>query len=88
MNLTGSLRTMLLVCVAILWLGGCGATVTVAKKYQMSALPYVEWRVSECVSTDRAIDQIEFVNLSEWIINAESVIKKYERQVDMFNDSD
>ena len=54
----------------------------------MSALPYVEWRVSECVSTDRAIDQIEFVNLSEWIINAESVIKKYERQVDMFNNSD
>ena len=54
----------------------------------MSALPYVEWRVSECVSTDRAINQIEFVNLSEWIINAESVIKKYERQVDMFNDSD
>ena len=88
MNLTGSLRRMLLVCVTILWLGGCGATVTVAKKYQMSALPYVEWRVSECVSTDRAIDQIEFVNLSEWIINAESVIKKYERQVDMFNDSD
>ena len=54
----------------------------------MSALPYVEWRVSECVNTDRTIDQIEFVNLSEWIINAESVIKKYERQVDMFNDSD
>ena len=88
MNLTGSLRRMLPVCVAILWLGGCGATVTVAKKYQMSALPYVEWRVSESVNTDRAIDQIEFVNLSEWIINAESVIKKYERQVDMFNDSD
>ena len=54
----------------------------------MSALPYVEWRVSECVSTDRAIDQIEFVNLSEWILNAEYTIKKYERQVDMFNDSD
>ena len=88
MNLTGSLRRMLLVCVAILWLGGCGATVTVAKKYQMSALPYVEWRVSECVSTDRVIDQLEFVNLSEWILNAEYTIKKYERQVDMFNDSD
>ena len=88
MNLTRSLRMMLPVCVATLWLGGCGATVTVAKKYQMSAMPAMNWRVSECVSTDRAIDQIEFVNLSEWIINAESVIKKYERQVDMFNDSD
>ena len=54
----------------------------------MQALPIVEWRVSECVNTDRAIDKLEFVNLSEWIINAESVIKKYERQVDMFNDSD
>ena len=88
MNPTVSLRRMLLVCVAILWLGGCGATVTAAKKYQMSAMPAMNWSVSECVSTDRAIDQIEFVNLSEWIINAESVIKKYERQVDMFNDSD
>ena len=54
----------------------------------MSAMPAMNWRVSECVNTDRAIDQLEFVNLSEWIINAESVIKKYERQVDMFNDSD
>ena len=54
----------------------------------MPALPYMEWRVSECVSTDRVIDQIEFVNLSEWILNAEYTIKKYERQVDMFNDSD
>ena len=88
MNPTKNLRMMLLVCVAILWLGGCGATVTVAKKYHMQALPIVEWRVSECVNTDRAIDKLEFVNLSEWIINAESVIKKYERQVDMFNDSD
>ena len=88
MNLTGSLRTMLPVCVAILWLGGCAGTVTVAKKYAMPALPTMEWRVSECVSTDRAIDQIEFVNLSEWILNAEYTIKKYERQVDTFNDSD
>ena len=54
----------------------------------MPALPYMEWRVSECVNTDRVIDQIEFVNLSEWILNAEYTIKKYERQVDMFNDSD
>jgi len=54
----------------------------------MSAMPATEWRVSECVSTDRAIDQLEFVNLSEWILNAEYTIKKYERQVDMFNDSD
>ena len=88
MNLIRSSRTMLLVCVAILWLGGCAGTVTVAKKYAMPELPYVEWRVSECVSTDRVIDQIEFVNLSEWILNAEYTIKKYERQVDMFNDSD
>ena len=73
---------------AILWLGGCAGTVTVAKKYAMPALPATEWRVSECVSTDRVIDQIEFVNLSEWILNAEYTIKKYERQVDMFNDSD
>ena len=88
MNLTKSSRRMLLVCVAILWLGGCGATVTVAKKYPMPALPTVNWNISECASTERAIDQLEFVNLSEWVINAESVIKKYERQVDMFNDSD
>ena len=88
MNLTGNLRRMLLVCVATLWLGGCGATVTVAKKYVMPELPYVEWRVSECISTDRVIDQIEFVNLSGWILNAEYTIKKYERQVDMFNNSD
>ena len=88
MNLTRSLRMMLPVCVATLWLGGCGATVTVAKKYPMPELPYVEWHISECVRSDRAIDQIEFVNLSEWIIHAESVIRKYERQVDMFNDSD
>ena len=54
----------------------------------MPALPTVNWHISECASTDRAIDQLEFVNLSEWVINAESVIKKYERQVDMFNDSD
>ena len=88
MSLTRSLRRMLLVCVTILWLGGCGATVTVAKKYYMPALPTVDWHISECASTERAIDQSEFVNLSEWVINAESVIKKYERQVDMFNDSD
>ena len=54
----------------------------------MPELPYVEWRERECVSTDRVIDQLEFVNLSEWILNAECTIKKYERQVDMFNDSD
>jgi len=53
----------------------------------MPALPTVDWHISECASTERAIDQSEFVNLSEWVINAESVIKKYERQVDMFNDS-
>ena len=88
MNLTINSRMMLLVCVATLWLGGCAGTVTVAKKYAMPALPAMEWRVSECVSTDRVIDQIEFVNLSEWILNAEYTIKKYERQVDMFNDSD
>ena len=88
MSLTKSSRRMLLVCVTTLWLGGCGATVTVAKKYHMPALPTVDWHISECVSTDRAIDQLEFVNLSEWVINAESVIKKYERQVDMFNNSD
>ena len=88
MSLTKSSRRMLLVCVAILWLGGCGATVTVAKKYPMPALPVVNWHISECASTERAIDQIEFVNLSEWIMYAESVIEKYERQVDMFNNSD
>ena len=85
MNLTRSLRTMLPVCVAILWLGGCAGTVTVAKKYPMSALPYVEWQADR---DRRAIDKIEFVNLSEWVMNAEYTIKKYERQVDMFNDSD
>ena len=85
MNLTRSLRMMLLVCVATLWLGGCGATVTVAKKYPMSALPYVEWQAD---GDRRSIDKIEFVNLSEWVMNAEYTIKKYERQVDMFNDSD
>ena len=53
----------------------------------MPELPYVEWHISECVRSDRAIDQIEFVNLSEWIMYAESVIEKYERQVDMFNNS-
>ena len=51
----------------------------------MTALPYVEWQAD---GDRRSIDKIEFVNLSEWIINAESVIKKYERQVDMFNNSD
>ena len=85
MNLTRSLRTMLPVCVAILWLGGCAGTVTVAKKYPMSALPYVEWQAD---GDRRSIDKIEFVNLSEWVMNAEYTIKKYERQVDMFNDSD
>jgi len=73
------------ICVVILWLGGCGATVTVAKKYPMSALPYVEWQAD---GDRRSIDQIEFINLSEWVMNAEHTIKKYERQVDMFNDSD
>jgi len=76
---------MLLVCVAILWLGDCAVTVTVAKKYPMSALPYVEWQAD---GDRRSIDKIEFVNLSEWVMNAEYTIKKYERQVDMFNDSD
>jgi len=85
MNLTRSLRMMLLVCVATLWLGGCAGTVTVAKKYPMSALPYVEWQAD---GDRRSIDKIEFVNLSEWVMNAEYTIKKYERQVDMFNDSD
>ena len=85
MNLTGSLRMMLPVCVATLWLGGCAGTVTVAKKYPMSALPYVEWQAD---GDRRSIDKIEFVNLSEWVMNAEYTIKKYERQVDMFNDSD
>jgi len=84
MNLTRSLRMMLLVCVATLWLGGCAGTVTVAKKYPMSALPYVEWQAD---GDRRSIDKIEFVNLSEWVMNAEYTIKKYERQVDMFNDS-
>ncbi len=74
-----------MICVVILWLGGCGATVTVAKKYPMSALPYVEWQAD---GDRRSIDQIEFINLSEWVMNAEHTIKKYERQVDMFNDSD
>ena len=73
-----------MICVVILWLGGCGATVTVAKKYPMSALPYVEWQAD---GDRRSIDQIEFINLSEWVMNAEHTIKKYERQVDMFNDS-
>ena len=85
MNMTINSRMMLLVCVAILWLGGCAGTVTVAKKYPMSALPYVEWQAD---GDRRSIDKIEFVNLSEWILNAEYTIKKYERQVDMFNDSD
>ena len=85
MNLTINSRMMLLVCVATLWLGGCAVTVTVAKKYPMSALPYVEWQAD---GDRRSIDKIEFVNLSEWVMNAEYTIKKYERQVDMFNDSD
>jgi len=85
MNLTINSRMMLLVCVATLWLGGCAGTVTVAKKYPMSALPYVEWQAD---GDRRSIDKIEFVNLSEWVMNAEYTIKKYERQVDMFNDSD
>ena len=85
MNLTINSRMMLLVCVATLWLGGCAGTVTVAKKYPMSALPYVEWQAD---GDRRSIDRIEFVNLSEWVMNAEYTIKKYERQVDMFNDSD
>jgi len=72
------------ICVATLWLGGCVGTVTVAKKYPMSALPYVEWQAD---GDRRSIDKIEFVNLSEWVMNAEYTIKKYERQVDMFNDS-
>ena len=50
-----------MICVVILWLGGCGATVTVAKKYPMSALPYVEWQAD---GDRRSIDQIEFINLS------------------------
>ena len=54
----------------------------------MPALPVVNWHISECERSERAIYQIEFVNLSEWMMYAESVIKKYERQVDMFNDSD
>ena len=72
------------VLLLILCLGGCAGTVTVAKKYPMSALPYVEWQAD---GDRRSIDQIEFVNLSEWVMNAEYTIKKYERQVDMFNDS-
>jgi hypothetical protein len=48
----------------------------------MYELPYVEWQAD---GERRSIDQIEFVNLSEWILNAEYTIKKYERQVDMFN---
>jgi len=72
------------ICVAILWLGGCVKTVTVAKKYPMSALPNMEWQAN---GERRSIDRMEFINLSEWIINAEHTIKKYERQVDMFNDS-
>ena len=51
----------------------------------MSALPYVAWQAD---GDRRSIDKIEFVNLSEWVMNAEYTIKKYERQVDMFNDSD
>ena len=50
----------------------------------MSALPYMEWQAN---GERRSIDQMEFINLSEWILNAEHTIKKYERQVDMFNDS-
>ena len=73
-----------MICVVTLWLGGCVETVTVAKKYPMSALPYMEWQAN---GERRSIDQMEFVNLSEWILNAEHTIKKYERQVDMFNDS-
>ena len=73
-----------MICAGILWLGGCAGTVTVAKKYPMSELPYVEWQAD---GDRRSIDQIEFVNLSEWVMNAEYTIKKYERQVDMFNDS-
>ena len=71
-----------MICVGTLWLGGCVGTVTVAKKYPMYELPYVEWQAD---GERRSIDQIEFVNLSEWILNAEYTIKKYERQVDMFN---
>jgi len=51
----------------------------------MPELPYVEWQAD---GDRRSIDKIEFVNLSEWVMNAEYTIKKYERQVDMFNDSD
>ena len=84
MNLICNLKKMLVICVGTLWLGGCVGTVTVAKKYPMSALPYMEWQAN---GERRSIDQMEFVNLSEWILNAEHTIKKYERQVDMFNDS-
>jgi hypothetical protein len=50
----------------------------------MHELPYVEWQVD---GDRRSIDRLEFINLSEWVMNAEHTIKKYERQVDMFNDS-
>jgi len=84
MNQIYSLKRMLVICVGILWLGGCAGSVTVAKKYPMYELPYVEWQVD---GDRRSIDRLEFVKLSEWVMNAEYTIKKYERQVDMFNDS-
>lgn len=75
----------MVVCVVILWLGGCVKTVTAAKKYPISALPSIEWQVSPPDKV--SIKRKEFLDLSEWIINAEHTIKKYERQIDMFNDS-
>jgi len=84
MNQIYSLKRMLVICAGILWLGGCAGSVTVAKKYPMHELPYVEWQVD---GDRRSIDRLEFINLSEWVMNAEHTIKKYERQVDMFNDS-
>jgi|TARA_R110002074_G_C12398627_1_gene653956 hypothetical protein len=50
----------------------------------MYELPYVEWQVD---GDRRYIHKLEFVELSEWVMNAEHTIKKYERQVDMFNSS-
>jgi len=85
MNPMCSLKKMLLICVGTLWLGGCVGSVTVAKKYPMHEFPYVEWQVD---GDRRHIHKLEFVELSEWVMNAEHTIKKYERQVDMFNSID
>jgi hypothetical protein len=78
---------ILLVAVLLFMQVSCtvGTGTGAVKKYAIPDPPRINWAISDCVASNRSIDMLEFVNLSEYIMRLEDAIERYERQVDIIN---